>query len=127
MEWWAITYAVPGAYGPAQVPITPLTASAPLTCGDSNQSSSRSAMLMLISRVMSATMRASTPRFFQTSLPRSARSDGEWLPMLGGTRVSSGPITSAMPASQAFHFGQASASFFDHRAISSYVRASSSS
>ena len=47
--------------------------------------------------------------------------------MLGGTRVSSGPITSAMPASHAFHFGQASASFFDHRAISSYVRASSSS
>ncbi len=84
-------------------------------------------MLMLISRVMSATMRVSTPRFFQTSLPRSARSDGEWLPMLGGTRVSSGPITSAMPASQAFHLGQASASFFDHRAISSYVRASSSS
>ena len=39
--------------------------------------------------------------------------------MLGGTRVSSGPITSAMPASQAFHFGHASASFFDQRAISS--------
>ena len=84
-------------------------------------------MLMLISRVRSAMVRASTPRLLQTSLARSATSEGEWLPIVGGTRVSSGPITSARPASQAFHLGQASASFFDHRAISSYVRASSSS
>ena len=84
-------------------------------------------MLMLISRVMSATLRVSTSRFVHTSLARSARSPGEWEPIVGGTRVSSGPMTSAMPASQAFHFGHASASFFDQRAISSYVRASSSS
>ena len=44
-------------------------------------------MLMLISRVMSATIRASTPRFFQTSLPRSARTFGAELRT--GTRVES--------------------------------------
>ncbi len=71
-----MTYAVPGSKGPAQVPITPLTASAPLTCGDSNQSSSRSAMLIVISRVRSATVRASTPRLRHTSFASAARSPG---------------------------------------------------
>ena len=67
IEWWAITYAVPGSYGPAQVPITPLTASAPLTCGDSNQSSSRSAIDIVISRVTSAIVRTSSLRWRQAS------------------------------------------------------------
>ena len=44
-----------------------------------------------------------------------------------GTWVSSGPITSAMPSSQAFHFGHASASFLDHLLSCSWVRAGSSS
>ena len=61
IEWWAITYAVPGSQGPAQVPMTPLTAIGALTCHDSNQSSSRSAMLMVISRVTSAMVRTSRP------------------------------------------------------------------
>ena len=76
IEWCAITYAVPGSYGPAQVPITPLTASAPFTCGDSNQSSSRSAMLIVISRVTSAIVRTSRPRCRQASRSVSARSRG---------------------------------------------------
>ena len=127
MEWWAITNAVPGSYGPAQVPITPLTAIAPLTCGEVNQSSSRSAMLMVSSRVTSAVVRTSIPRWLQASLARSTRSAGLRDPTAGGTRVSNGPSTSASPASQAFHRGQASASCRDQRAISSYVRAGSSS
>src|SRR4051795_10125316 len=57
-----MTYAVPGSYGPAHVPITPLTAIAPFTCDDSNQSSSRSAMLIAISRATSPTVRTSSPR-----------------------------------------------------------------
>ena len=62
IEWWAITYAVPGESGPAQVPITPLMARLALTCSDSNQSSSRSLTLMVISRVTSPTVRTSRPR-----------------------------------------------------------------
>ncbi len=122
-----MTYAVPGSYGPAQVPITPLTAIAPLTCGDSNQSSSRSAMLIVISRVTSAVLRTSRPRWLHASLAVSTRSAGRREPSAGGTRVSSGPMNSASPSSQAFQRGHASASFFDHRAIESYVRAGSSS
>src|ERR1700735_1816426 len=45
--------------------MTPLTARAPLTWGDSNQSSSRSAMLMVISRVTSPMVRTSRPRLRQ--------------------------------------------------------------
>ena len=40
----------------------------------------------------------------------------------GGTWVSSGPITSAMPSSQSFHFGHASASFLENLASCSWVR-----
>ncbi len=77
MEWWAITYAVPGSHGPAHVPMMPLTAISPLTCGDSNQSSSRSAMLMVSSRVISAVRRGvMLLRSGQASLARSSRSDG---------------------------------------------------
>ena len=47
--------------------------------------------------------------------------------MLGGTWVSSGPITSAMPSSHSFHLGQASASLLENLASCSYVRAGSSS
>ena len=79
IEWCAMTYAVPGSYGPAQVPMTPLTASAPLICGDSNQSSSRSAMLIVISRVRSAMVRRSTPRL----RPREPGEVGE---VAGGVR-----------------------------------------
>ncbi len=126
IEWCAITYAVPGSYGPAQVPITPFTASAPLTCGDSNQSSSRSAMLIVISRVTSPMVRTSRPRFFQASRSVSRRSRGLREPRLGGTVSSSGPSTSASPASQASQRGMASASFFDHLETSSWLRRASS-
>src|ERR1700689_2921397 len=65
--------------------MTPLTASAPLTWGDSNQSSSRSAMLMVIRRVTSAMVRTSRPRFRQASFRVPARSRGLREPMAGGT------------------------------------------
>ena len=126
IEWCAITYAVPGSYGPAQVPITPLTASAPFTCGDSNQSSSRSAMLIVISRVTSAIVRTSSPRCRQASRSVSVRSRGAREPIFGGTVSSSGPSTSARPASQASQRGMASASFTDHLATSSWLRLASS-
>ena len=122
-----MTYAVPGSNGPAQVPITPLMASAPLTWDDSNQSSSRSAMLIVISRVTSATVRTSTPRLRQASRARAARSAGACEPIAGGTVSSRGPSTSARPASHSFHASHARASFEDQRAICSRVRAGSSS
>ena len=125
IEWWAMTYAVPGSKGPAQVPITPLTARAPLTSGDSNQSSSRSAMLIVISRVTSATVRTSTPRLRQASRATPARSLGACEPSAGGTVSSSGPSTSARPVSQSFHSSHARASLGDQRAICSRVRAGS--
>ena len=84
-------------------------------------------MLIVISRVTSATVRASTPRLRQTSLARSATSAGLWEPMVGGTVISIGPSTSASPPSHSFHSTQARASFGDQRAIDSRVRASSSS
>ena len=56
--------------------MTPLTASAPLICGDSNQSSSRSAMLMVSSRVTSPVVRTVMPRWLQASFARSSRSAG---------------------------------------------------
>ena len=126
IEWCAITYAVPGSYGPAQVPITPLTASAPLTCGDSNQSSSRSAINIVISRVTSAIVRTSRLRWRQASRSVSARSRGVREPRFGGTVSISGPSTSARPASQASQRGIASASCFDHRETSSWLRLASS-
>ena len=126
MEWCAITYAVPGSYGPAQVPITPLTASAPLTCGDSNQSSSRSAIDIVISRVTSAIVRTSRFLWRQASRRVSLRSFGLREPRFGGTVSSSGPRTSASPASQASQRGMASASFFDQRETSSWLRLASS-
>ena len=55
--WCAITYAVPADRGPAHVPMTPLTESTPRIASDSNSSSTRSAMLIVKSRVMSATAR----------------------------------------------------------------------
>jgi hypothetical protein len=122
-----MTYAVPGSQGPAQVPITPFTASAPFSWGDSNQSSSRSAMLIVISRVTSATVRASTPRLRHTSFASAATSDGACEPIVGGTVISRGAITSATPSSQAFQPSQARASLLDHFAICSRVRAGSSS
>ena len=73
-------------------------------------------MLIVSRRVTSAVVRTVIPRWLQASLARSTRSDGRCEPMFGGTWVSSGPITSAMPSSQAFHFGHASASFLDHLA-----------
>ena len=73
-------------------------------------------MLMVSSRVMSPVLRTVSPRCPQASLARSSRSAGRREPMFGGTWVSSGPITSAMPSNHAFHLGQASASFFDHLA-----------
>ena len=76
-------------------------------------------MLMVISRVTSATVRTSRPRWRQARRRVSFRSAGLRDPIFGGTVSSSGPRTSARPAIQASHLGIASASFFDHLAISS--------
>ena len=67
VEWCMSTYAVPGAKGPAQVPMMPLIDSIPFTTSLSNQRSRRSAQLMVKSRVMSPTVRSSArPRFFKS-------------------------------------------------------------
>ena len=59
-EWCISTYAVPGAIGPAHVPMIPFTDCTPMTTGSSNQRSSRSAALIVNSRVMSATVFSSS-------------------------------------------------------------------
>ena len=106
--------------GPAQVPMTPLTASAPLTCGDSNQSSSRSAMLIVISRVTSATVRTSRPCVRQASRSVSIRSAGlVRADLRRHLSAAAAPSTSASPPSQASHSAIASASLRDHFATSS--------
>ena len=84
-------------------------------------------MLIVISRVTSATVRTSTPRLRQTRRARSTRSPGAWEPTVGGTVSSSGPSTSASPVSHSFQASQARASLGDQRAICSRVRAGSSS
>ena len=84
-------------------------------------------MLIVISRVTSATVRASIPRLRHTSLASAATSAGECEPTVGGTVSSSGASTSARPSSQWFHSSHARASLLDHLAISSRVRAGSSS
>ena len=76
-------------------------------------------MDIVISRVTSAIVRTSRPRCRQASLSVSARSRGLREPRFGGTVSSSGPSTSASPASQASQRGIASASFFDQRDTSS--------
>ena len=73
-------------------------------------------MLIVSSRVTSPVVRTVMPRWLHASFARSRRSAGLCEPMFGGTWVSSGPITSAMPSSHAFHLGHASASFLDHLA-----------
>ena len=104
-----------GLTGPAQVPITPLTASAPLICGDSNQSSSRSAMLIVSSRVTSAVVRTGSAALAPRQSCQVDRSTAD-ASRCWAAPGRSGPITSAMPSNEAFHFGHASASFLDHLA-----------
>ena len=100
----------PGERGPAQVPITPLTARIPLSCGLSKCSSRRSEMLEVNSRVRSPAILTSTPRSRHPRRDRSSRSPGRFEPTFGGTWDSRGPRTSAMPASQVSHSSMASAS-----------------
>ncbi len=76
-------------------------------------------MLMVMSRVTSPTVFTLIPRFCHTSFSSSITSDGRLDPMLGGTVRSNGPSTSARPLNHASHLGIASASDFDHFAISS--------
>ncbi len=83
-------------------------------------------MLMVISRVTSAMVRTSRPRCRQASRRVSARSCGRREPRVGGTVSSSGPSTSASPASQASQRGIASASFLDHCDTDSWLRLASS-
>ena len=86
------TYAVPGASGPAHVPMIPLTAMKPFSTGDSNQRSSRSVALIVKSRVMSATVWGSISlRSCQPSCATSLMSPGFLDPRLGGVSIRSGP------------------------------------
>ena len=117
MWWCAITYAVPGERGPAHVPITPLTDSTPCISGDSKKSSSRSAMLIVNSRVASATARVSSRRRDHASCSWSTRSAGRCDPRRGGTADSNGPNTEARPSNHASHFSIASASRRENWAI----------
>ncbi len=112
-----MTYAVPCERGPAQVPMTPLTESAPRIASDSNSSSSRSAMLDVKRRVMFAVARTSHDRACHASFACSKRSPGWWEPSRGGVSVSSGERTSAMLPSHASHRSYASASRFENCAI----------
>ena len=85
-------------------------------------------MLMVSSRVTSAVMRGGDAALAPGQLGQVEQiATAACEPMFGGTWVSSGPITSAMPSSQAFHFGNASASFLENFASCSWVRAGSSS
>ena len=96
-EWCINTYAVPGASGPAQVPMIPLTDMNPFICGDSNHRSSSSVALIVNRRVMSPTVRSSTClRSFDASLPRSHRSRALRDPRCGGVSISSGPRIAAI-------------------------------
>ena len=126
IEWWSITYAVPGSSGPAQVPMIPFTASMPLISSDSNQSSSRSVMLMVNSRVTSPTPRTPSLRIFHAARALSIRSPNAIEPIFGGFCRSSGPRTSATSWSHASHCGRASASFLENCAIESWLFAASS-
>ena len=91
-EWCISTYAVPGASGPAHVPMMPLTAMNPFISGDSNHRSSSSVALIVNSRVTSATVASSTcERSFHASLPRSHRSAGFFEPTWGGVSISMRP------------------------------------
>ncbi len=116
----------PGSSGPAHVPMIPLTASIPFISSDSNQSSSRSVMLIVNSRVTSATPRTPSLRTFHAVRAVSSRSPIASDPARGGLCSSSGPRMSATPFSHASHSGSASASFFENCAIESYERSASS-
>jgi hypothetical protein len=96
-EWCMSTYAVPGASGPAQVPMIPLTAMNPFICGVSNQRSSRSVALIVNSRVMSAAVCSSTcVRRPHANWNTSFRSPNFFEPMWGGVCMRSGPMMSAI-------------------------------
>ena len=100
-EWCINTYAVPGASGPAHVPMMPLTDMNPFICGVSNQRSSRSVALIVNSRVMSATVCSSTClRSDHPSWNTSLMSPNRFDPRCGGVFISSGPMMSAMCPTQ---------------------------
>ncbi len=101
------------------MPITPLIVSIALIASDSNQSPSRSETLIVNSRVTSPTPREPSLRMCQAARAWSIRSPIFMEPMFGGVRSSSGPSTSATPASHASHFGSVSASFLENCAMES--------
>ena len=118
-----MTYAVPGLRGPAQVPITPETARTPRMASDSKKSSTRSATLLVSSRVRSKALRVSTPLSLRSSSACRARSAGLRDPTFGGISLRSGPITAPRPSSQASQRSIASASLSENFAICSRRRA----
>ena len=96
-EWCISTYAVPGASGPAHVPMIPFTDMNPIIWGVSNHRSSRSVALIVNSRVMSPTVCSSMClRSFQPSLPRSHSAFGFFEPTCGGVSIRIGPRMFAM-------------------------------
>ena len=74
-EWCISTYAVPGAIGPAHVPMIPFTDCTPMTTGSSNHRASRSAALIVNRRVIVATVFSSSSlRSVHASRPMSTMS-----------------------------------------------------
>ena len=115
-RWWcSVTNAVPALRGPPHVPITPETLSSPRIASDSNRSSTRSAMLVVNSRVRSNAARTSTLRSVRRSgrlLEQVARplASRAW----AGSRRAAGRRVDRGPASQRSQRSYASASTLEN-------------
>ncbi len=105
----------------------PFTARNPLSTGDSNHRSSRSAALIVNSRVMSATVCASISlRSIQPSWATSLMSFGSREPTVGGVCHSIGDRIAPMRPIHSSYAKYVSASRFENRPIDSRVLSSSS-
>ncbi len=109
---------MPGASGPAHVPMIPFTACRPMKMSFSNQRRSRSVALIVNNRVMSATVCWSISlRSAHPSCARSLMSPNFFDPTFGGVFMSSGPMMFAMRPIHASNFGHCSASCLLNRLI----------
>ena len=92
---------MPADLGPAHMPMTPDTDSRPRSASLVKYWSSRSAMLPVISLVMSTASLVLTLRRCRSSMPWASRSPGRRDPSFGGISVSSGPRIAPILASLA--------------------------
>ena len=110
---------MPGVYGPAHAPTTPLDANAPLSSSVSKWSSSRSPTDIVISRKMSERSRRLSPAARPASRRRPKTSAGWRDPGAGGGRSIIGFRNSAAFSNSALNGAIASASLRETRAICS--------